>query len=139
MTSLSVAAEPLWKYGARAASPRRIGPLNLPMSLHLPLISARPRSVVCTVSPLLQLTVYSGRSGVRREPSATPMFSGPATLWSPTLGVLWQVEQAPVTTGSPSASFSPFTPLLEIGRRLKMASLRGNGARRATELVFHAE
>ena len=41
----SVAAEPLWKYGARDASPRRIGPFSLPISLHLPLIIARPASV----------------------------------------------------------------------------------------------
>ena len=36
---------PLWKYGARDANPRRIGPLNLPISTQLPLIIARPMSV----------------------------------------------------------------------------------------------
>ena len=38
--------------GARAASARRIGPLNFPMSAHLPVIIARPGSVVWIVSPV---------------------------------------------------------------------------------------
>src|SRR5882762_6744022 len=53
MTASRSAAEPLWKYGARAAKPRRIGPLNLPMSANLPEMSARPGSV----------TLFAGQLG----------------------------------------------------------------------------
>jgi len=68
----------LWKYGGRLASARSTGPLKRPTSFQRPVINARPGSVVCTVSNGADVwrSVYSGMSGVRREPSAMPMSSG---------------------------------------------------------------
>src|SRR6266545_697906 len=96
MTAPRSAADPLWKYGARAARPRRIGPLNLPMSANLPEISARPGSVVFTIRPsALFFSAYSGKSGVRRDSSARPILSGATIEWLPEFGVSWQVVQVP--------------------------------------------
>src|SRR5690348_8758113 len=108
MTAPRSAAEPLWKYGARAARPRRIGPLNLPMSANLPEMSARPGSVTLTAGQLGPTTwvpsarvthfccsVYSGMSGVRRDSSLTPILSGATIEWLPEFGALWQVVHVP--------------------------------------------
>src|SRR4029450_10275728 len=76
-TSANVAANPLWKYGARAARPRRIGPLNTDMCFHLPVINARPGSVVRRTSPVVLFrNVYSGMSGVRMPAVVRPRSSG---------------------------------------------------------------
>ena len=67
-TSCSVAAEPLWNKGARAERPRRIGPLNFPMSAHFPVISARPGSVVWMIVPyFIGINVSLGQ-----DPFGTP-------------------------------------------------------------------
>src|SRR5262249_37377141 len=119
---------PLWKYGARDASARRIGPLNFPMSAHLPLIMARPGSVVCTLSPVdSRRSVYSGMSGVRREASVNPVLRGAVTEWSPTFGASWHVVHVPVNdAGSVTPfekvwPFNPATPLSTIGFVLKIS------------------
>src|SRR5262249_59696051 len=72
------------------------------MSLYLPLMSARPGSVVCTVAPgthvvdvALHRNVYSGMSGVRRDASVRPMLSGATMEWLPPLGVSWHVAHEP--------------------------------------------
>src|SRR5713101_6266460 len=93
MASASVAAEPLWKYGARPAKPRRIGPLILPTWSNLPSIKACPRSLVVlqlfvrrpVVASFLH-TVISGKKLKSRPPRLTlrlvglgspvPMFKG---------------------------------------------------------------
>ena len=49
---LEVFRKPIVEVRARAASPRRIGPLKRPMSFHFPVISARPGSVVTLISPV---------------------------------------------------------------------------------------
>ncbi len=121
---------PLWKYGGRAASPRSTGPLNLPMSAHLPVNRARPGSVVRTVAPVaLWRSVYSGMSGVRRSASVRPMSSGRPTEWLPTFGVLWQLLQVPATSAWPSTSLKPPTPEMVSGRLLNSASPRTIAAR----------
>src|SRR4051812_50017230 len=95
------------------------------MWLHLPSISARPGSVVLTVSPVVLLrSVYSGMSAVRRDASDTPMLSGATTEWLPPLGVLWQLVHVPVSVaGLPNAasSFIPDTPVIEILWVLKIS------------------
>src|SRR3954453_12062733 len=110
---------PLWKYGARTARLRSIGPLNRPMCAHLPEIIARPGSVVLTVSPVVLLrSVYSGMSAARRDASDRPMLSGATTEWLPPLGVLWQLVHVPISTaGLPNAASSlmPDTPAIAIG------------------------
>src|SRR5215470_6790480 len=131
MTASSVAAEPLWKYGARAASPRRTGPLNFPMSAHLPVVIARPGSVVVIVSPVdSRRSVYSGMSAVRRDASVSPIFNGAFTEWLPAFGVSWQVVHVPVNepgTATPLGKISslrPATPEIVIGSELKRRSPR---------------
>src|ERR1041384_5856122 len=135
MTASRSLANPLWKYGARGARLRSIGPLNRPMWLHLPSISARPGSVVLTTSPVVLFrSVYRGMSAVRRDASDTPMFSGATTEWLPPLGVLWQLVHVPTSTaGLPNAASSlmPDTPLIEILWVLKIAWPRAM-ARRAS-------
>src|SRR2546427_10228654 len=66
------------------------------MSANLPEISARPGSVVFTIRPsALFLSVYSGKSGVRRDSSVRPMSSGATIEWLPEFGASWQVVQVP--------------------------------------------
>ena len=60
--SFSVAAEPLWKCGARAASPRSVETVTLPMSAHLPVISAKPGSFVRTTPPRYEVLVHARRN-----------------------------------------------------------------------------
>src|SRR5205085_1909177 len=79
------AAAPLWKYGARPASPRRIGPLKRPTSCHLPVMSARPGSVTTLISPrfgepcFVLRSVYTGMSPTGR-PDLLWMPSPPAAI-----------------------------------------------------------
>src|SRR3954454_13777949 len=99
MTAPRSAAEPLWKYGARAARTRSTGPLNLPMSANFPVTSARPGSVTARVgqlgAPHFCRNVYSGMSDVRRDASVRPMSSGAAIEWLPAFGALWQGVHVP--------------------------------------------
>ena len=56
------------------------------MSFHLPVIKARPGSVVASTSPVvLFLSQYSGMSGVRLLASARPMFNAMAKGGCPRL------------------------------------------------------
>jgi hypothetical protein len=58
------------------------------MSAHLPVIIARPGSVVWIVAPVVvRRSVYSGMSAVRRAASVKPMSSGAFTEWAPAFGV----------------------------------------------------
>src|SRR4051812_4210660 len=70
-------------------------------------------------------------SGVRLDPSASPMLSGALTEWFPTLGESWQRVHVPWMTGTLSLSFKPPTPVTRIGLVLKSASPRATEARRA--------
>src|SRR5262252_5638886 len=69
-------------------------------------------------------------SGVRRESSASPMFSGAFTEWLPALGVSWQVVHVPLNDAGIVTPFenvwllSPATPLIVIGNVLKRRSPR---------------
>jgi len=66
-------------------------------------------------------------SGVRREASVNPMFSGAFTEWSPAFGASWQVVHVPVNdAGSVTPfenvwPFKPATPLSTIGFVLKIS------------------
>jgi hypothetical protein len=107
------------------------------MSAHLPVIIARPGSVVWVVSPVaMRRSVYSGRSAVRRAASVNPMLSGALTEWSPAFGASWQVVHVPVN-GSGTVTrlgnvwlFNPATPAITIGFVLKTSWPRAM-ARRA--------
>ncbi len=100
--------------------PLRIGPLNLPMSAHFPVTIARPMSVTWVITPVeLHITVKSGRSDVRREPSTSPILSGAGTEWSPTFGESWQVPQKPSMVSVCRTSLSPATPVIGIFSVLK--------------------
>src|SRR5262249_27328575 len=131
-------ADPLWKYGDRPVSPRRIGAFVLPISAHFPLIMATPRSVTSTVlrGPFVHNTVNTGSpdmssaGGALLPAPVTPIFSGKAAEWLPTLGASWQVLQVPLTVDLPNVSFSPATPVILNGMELKTCSPRAR-ARRA--------
>src|SRR5262244_1953891 len=113
------------------------------MSLYLPLMSARPGSVVCTVAPgthvvdvALHRNVYSGMSGVRRDASVRPMLSGATMEWLPPLGVSWHVAHEPTNesgsgglNGEPTAPLSPPTPEIVMGKLLKRSPPRAMARR----------
>jgi hypothetical protein len=72
-------------------------------------------------------------SGVRREASVKPIFSGAFTEWLPTLGVSWQIVQLAVidegtVTGPDGVTnvwlFRPGTPVMTIGFVVKSCSPR---------------
>ena len=67
--------EAVVEVGRARRQARRIGPLNLPMSAHLPVISARPGSVVCTVAP-----VVSVAQRVERQVGRAPRRRGEADV-----------------------------------------------------------
>src|SRR3954468_19471615 len=133
MTSPRFLAEPLWKYGARVATARSTGPLNLPTSPQRPVISDRPGSVVVLISWVVLLrSVYNGMSAVRREASAMPMLSCRLTEWLPALGVLWHEVQVPTRlAGRPNAGLSLIllTPAMLIRLLLNSAWPRATARR----------
>src|SRR5438045_6097812 len=92
--SSSVAAIPLWKYGARADSARSVGVLNFPRSLHKPVTLPLPVSVNCRSSPVARLRmVYRGRSGVRASAEAAPISKSASLKFVPLFAELWQPLQ----------------------------------------------
>src|SRR3954467_8935842 len=145
MTSPRFLAEPLWKYGARVATARSTGPLNLPTSPQSPVISDRPGSVVVLISWVTLLrSVYSGMSDVRREASAIPMLSCRLTEWLPLLGVLWHEVQVPTRfAGRPNAGLSlmPATPemlmRLVLNSAWPRATARRSSSRRSWRRLVH--
>src|SRR5574341_190511 len=140
MRASILGAEPLWKYGDRAVSPRRIGAFVLPISAHFPLIMETPRSATSKVlpasGPFVHNTVNTGSqemssAGGALSPAAvTPICSANLAEWLPTFGVSWQVLQVPLTVDLPNVSFSPATPVILNGMELKTCSPRAR-ARRA--------
>ena len=78
-------------------------------------------------------------SGVRREASARPMFSGIGIEWLPALGVSWQTVQVPLSGGPATGSSGPPLRPADVvdtnWRVLKISSPRAIAWRRRARVV----